>query len=120
MQQLERETRRLAQQLADVHAYENIIGNHPLMLEVFGMIDSVAPVDITVLITGESGTGKELVARAIHTRSPRSNKPFAALSRHRCSNQNYSDMKKVRSPEPIPKKSGASNRPTGARFFLMR
>ena len=80
MQQLERENRRLAQQLADVHAYENIIGNHPLMLEVFGMIDSVAPVDITVLITGESGTGKELVARAIHTRSPRSNKPFAAIN----------------------------------------
>lgn len=80
MQQLERENRRLAQQLSDIHAYENIIGNHPLMLEVFGMIDSVAPVDIMVLITGESGTGKELVARAIHARSQRSNKPFAAIN----------------------------------------
>ena len=80
MQYLERENRRLARQLTVAQAYENIIGNHPAMLEVFSMIDSVAPVDITVLITGESGTGKELVARAIHSKSQRSRRPFAAIN----------------------------------------
>src|SRR5208337_2745541 len=47
---------------------------------VFETIDKVAPTDVTVLIRGESGTGKELVARAIHSRSPRANGPFVAVN----------------------------------------
>jgi len=80
MQYLERENRRLADQMIEMGGYQNIIGDHPTMLEVFRTIDSVAPVDITVLITGESGTGKELVARAIHAKSLRVDKPFVPIN----------------------------------------
>ena len=80
MQRLERENRRLAEKIIEANAYQNIIGTHPSMQEIFRTIDSVAPVDITVLITGESGTGKELVARAIHTKSPRADKPFVPIN----------------------------------------
>ena len=50
------------------------------MLQVFEMVETIAPTGSTVLITGESGTGKELVARAIHVRSPRSDRPFVAVN----------------------------------------
>jgi two-component system, NtrC family, nitrogen regulation response regulator NtrX len=47
---------------------------------VFETIEKVAPTDVTVLVRGESGTGKELVARAIHSRSPRANGPFMPVN----------------------------------------
>jgi transcriptional regulator with PAS, ATPase and Fis domain len=50
------------------------------MLRVFDMVDSVADTRATVLITGESGTGKSLIARAIHRRSGRRDKPFVELA----------------------------------------
>src|ERR687893_2661015 len=49
----------------------NIIGRSERMQAVYQMIETVAEVQSTVLITGESGTGKEMVARAIHDLSPR-------------------------------------------------
>lgn len=58
----------------------DIIGHAPAMQEVFRAIGRLSKSSITVLITGESGTGKELVAKALHTHSPRSNKPFIALN----------------------------------------
>ena len=50
------------------------------MLEVYKMIARVSDSPAAVLVTGESGTGKELVARAIHTHSPRSAAPFVAVN----------------------------------------
>lgn len=80
MQNLERENCRLADKIIEAKAYQNIIGNHPAMHNLYTTIDSVAPIDITVLITGESGTGKELVAKAIHAKSPRVDNPFVVIN----------------------------------------
>jgi two-component system, NtrC family, response regulator AtoC len=57
-----------------------IVGSAPAMLSVYKTVAHVAPTTATVLIVGESGTGKELVARAIHAKSPRANKPFVAVN----------------------------------------
>src|SRR5262249_10502086 len=43
-------------------------------------LKNIAPASATVLIIGETGTGKELVAKALHTNSPRKNKPFVAMN----------------------------------------
>ncbi len=59
---------------------KNIIGRSPKMQAVFQMIETVAEVQSTILITGESGTGKELVARAIHDLSPRAERPFISIN----------------------------------------
>lgn len=57
-----------------------LVGNSPIMQQLFESIRQVAPEKATVLIAGETGTGKELVARAIHTGSPRSNGLFVAVN----------------------------------------
>jgi two-component system, NtrC family, response regulator HydG len=61
-------------------APEGIVGNSAPIREVARMIDAVAYSAATVLVTGESGTGKELVARALHSKSPRRSHPFVALN----------------------------------------
>jgi two-component system response regulator PilR (NtrC family) len=58
----------------------NIIGRSPKMQALYQMIETVAQVPSTVLVTGESGTGKELVARAIHDLGPRAEKPFVSIN----------------------------------------
>src|SRR5262245_54597814 len=64
-----------------VHAsYHGILGASPPMLELYALLDRVAPSDSTVLIQGENGTGKELVARAIHERSPRRENRFVVTN----------------------------------------
>ncbi|HEY5921898.1 MAG TPA: sigma 54-interacting transcriptional regulator [Kofleriaceae bacterium] len=60
--------------------YAGIIGAAPSMLEMYSLLDRVAPSDSTVLIQGENGTGKELVARAIHDRSPRRDHRFVVTN----------------------------------------
>jgi DNA-binding NtrC family response regulator len=60
--------------------FAEMIGRSRTMIRVFETIDKVAPTDVTVLVRGESGTGKELVARAIHSRSPRAKGPFVAVN----------------------------------------
>ena len=57
-----------------------LLGRNEKMREVQDLIARVADTDVTVLIRGESGTGKELVARAIHSSSPRRDKPFVKVN----------------------------------------
>lgn len=57
-----------------------IVGAAPAMIDLYKTVAHVAPTTATVLIVGESGTGKELVARQIHAKSPRTNKPFVAVN----------------------------------------
>jgi DNA-binding NtrC family response regulator len=73
-------TRQLEQVLLSKERFGEIIGDSPRMLEVYRLIEGVAPTSSTVLILGESGTGKELAARAIHQRSPRAKRPFVAVN----------------------------------------
>ena len=60
--------------------FHGIIGESPIMQQLFELIDNVATSDTPVLISGQSGTGKELVARAIHEASFRSSKPFIKVN----------------------------------------
>ncbi len=69
---------RRAQQ--QVGRLDQIIGQSPRMQALYQMIQTVAPLNSTVLIVGESGTGKELVARAIHNLSPRADRPFVSVN----------------------------------------
>jgi len=57
-----------------------IIGSHPRLRAALHLLQRVAPMQSTVLLTGESGTGKELFARALHALSPRREGPFVALN----------------------------------------
>jgi DNA-binding NtrC family response regulator len=74
------ELQRLREELAEKHAFGNIIGISDSMQAVFKLIARVAETDAAVLIEGETGTGKELVARAIHYNSPRKDKPFISVN----------------------------------------
>jgi DNA-binding NtrC family response regulator len=74
------ENQTLKQQLDLRFGLENIVGHDYKMLKVFDLVDAVADGRTTVLMTGESGTGKSLLARAIHYRSPRRDKPFIEVS----------------------------------------
>jgi Nif-specific regulatory protein len=88
---LQRENRRLAEQLAEYTGYlnqqlhgefdfGNIIGDSAALREVLSKVEQVAPTASTVLLRGETGTGKELVAHAIHINSPREGKPFVRVN----------------------------------------
>jgi two-component system response regulator HydG len=72
--------RDLKRQLDEKFGFEGVIGNSSKMHEVIAKLKSVAPTSATILIQGETGTGKELVAKAIHTNSPRKHKPFVAMN----------------------------------------
>jgi two-component system, NtrC family, response regulator HydG len=69
-----------AQRILTSNRVEGLLGNSKQMARVHDVIHKVAGVSTTVLVTGESGSGKEVVAKAIHTLSPRSSKPFVAFS----------------------------------------
>jgi two-component system, NtrC family, response regulator HydG len=60
--------------------FQQLVGKSPRMLELYRMIDQIAPTQASVLITGESGTGKEVVARTIHGLSPRASSRFIAIN----------------------------------------
>jgi two-component system response regulator HydG len=77
---LARANRDLKRQIDEKFGFEGVIGNSPKMHKVIEQLKNIAPASATVLIQGETGTGKELVAKAIHTNSPRKNKPFVAMN----------------------------------------
>ena len=61
-------------------AWQGLVGSDPAMRLLIDLIERVAPSSAAVTILGESGTGKELVARAIHARSPRAERPFVPVN----------------------------------------
>jgi len=75
---IENET--LKKELLHSSGFGELIGYAPTMREVFDMVARVADTDATVLLTGESGTGKEMVARTLHNKSSRANKPMIAVN----------------------------------------
>jgi DNA-binding NtrC family response regulator len=79
-QSLTAENRSLKNQLAERYSLENVLGHDYKMLKVFDLIETVADTPTTVLVTGESGTGKSMIARAIHQRSLRRDKPFVEVA----------------------------------------
>jgi two-component system response regulator PilR (NtrC family) len=60
--------------------FDDIVGKSPAIRRVYEMIQTVAETESSVLITGKSGTGKELVARSLHFKSRRKEKPFMAVN----------------------------------------
>ena len=70
----------LAEEIKSNHNFEEIVGATAGLAPVMAKVSRVAPTDASVLITGESGTGKELIARSLHSRSARSDKPFIKVN----------------------------------------
>jgi PAS domain S-box-containing protein len=70
----------LREELGKTSMFEEVIGTSSALQMVLGRAAKVAPTDSTVLIMGETGTGKELIARAIHKRSKRSERPFISVN----------------------------------------
>jgi DNA-binding NtrC family response regulator len=76
----EAENIHLKRALKERYNFHNIIGKSEIMLRIFDLVSQVAPSRSTVLIQGESGTGKELIAKALHSNSPRKDKPFVPVN----------------------------------------
>jgi two-component system response regulator PilR (NtrC family) len=77
---LKDENRDLRRALKDQGHFTEIVGKSPRMQQVFNLISQAAPSRSTILVVGESGTGKELVAKAIHSNSPRADRPFIVVN----------------------------------------
>ena len=79
-QSLMSENESLRLQLEQKHRLENIISHNYKMAKIFDLVEAVADTSTTILMAGPSGTGKSMLARAIHYRSSRHNKPFVEVS----------------------------------------
>jgi len=79
-QQLESHNAYLKEEIDSALSFGRIVGRSRSLRHVLEQVDDVASSDATVLITGESGTGKELLAREIHERSRRSQRPFVRVN----------------------------------------
>jgi DNA-binding NtrC family response regulator len=77
---MQEEIRDLKEQLSLSARPPDLIGESPRMKEVLHMVALVAKRDVPVVLTGESGTGKEVLAKAIHSLSPRHEKPFVPIN----------------------------------------
>ena len=76
---LEPSAQRVEIRLSDEDRFGFAIGASARMREIFYVLERMAPKDVTVLLTGETGTGKDVLARSIHERSPRREKPFVTV-----------------------------------------
>ncbi len=74
------EMHRLTWDLAEQGRFGRLIGRAPVMQDIYRVLGQAAPSTASVLITGESGTGKEVVARTLHDKSHRRNRPFVAVN----------------------------------------
>ena len=79
-QRLEAENTYLQEEIRTKHNFKEIVGQSFAIKQVLNQIELVAPTMANVLIIGESGTGKELIARAIHDRSERSDRPLIRVN----------------------------------------
>src|SRR5207249_8314863 len=70
----------LQEEIKTEHNFEEIIGQSAPIRQLLRKIEQVAPTEATVLIEGETGTGKELLARAIHDRSRRQDRPLVKVN----------------------------------------
>ncbi len=70
----------LERELRERHQFQNIIGKSKKMQEIYALLENLANVETTILVTGESGTGKDLIARAIHYSGERAFKPFVTVN----------------------------------------
>ena len=77
---LQAENAYLQQEVAQEYNFGEIIGNSPLLSEIFLRVEQVAPMNVTVLLLGETGTGKGVVARAIHNSSARRARPMVTVN----------------------------------------
>ena len=77
--QLEAETAYLQEEIKLEHNFESIVGNSAALKYVLYKVEQVAAGNTTVLVLGESGNGKELIARAIHSNSPRGVRPLVKV-----------------------------------------
>jgi PAS domain S-box-containing protein len=71
---------KLQKELKSRYTFEDIVGRSAVMMKLFEILPQISESSSTGLIEGASGTGKELFARAIHSLSPRKNKPFVAVN----------------------------------------
>jgi transcriptional regulator with GAF, ATPase, and Fis domain len=77
---LQEENVYLQEEIRKEHNFEEMVGRSPALLEMLQEVELVAPTDSTVLLYGETGTGKELVARALHDRSARKDRPLVKVN----------------------------------------
>ena len=77
---LQRENAYLKEEIQREHDFTELIGASPTLRAVLATVEQVAPTDSTVLIYGETGTGKELIARAVHSRSRRRERPLVKVN----------------------------------------
>ena len=78
--QLQEQIRSLREAVERTARFEELLGESPVMQKLYDQLSQIADSDASVLIAGESGTGKELVARALHQRSRRRERPFVAVN----------------------------------------
>jgi len=70
----------LEEEVRSEHDFGDIVGENAALRAILAQVEAVAPVESTVLIRGETGTGKELIARALHSLSPRKDRTFVKLN----------------------------------------